>query len=236
MHIITRFLTATKFKYSLLDFLILLIGLSTNTYAIEKTNIDLAVDFLKSQPSISKDSEITIHPMVGQHSLESCQDIYFSTFPYHNSTSLRFLANCNTPQRWTIFLNATITQKQKYFITRRAIKRGEMIALKDLQANYDSKTSPASNFVTKSDEVNNLAAAHDIKIGTILRHNDLSEPILVTRYEQVKIITKSNGFSVTTFGKALNNATKGHTVRVQLSNKHVISGKAVSAGTIEISN
>ena len=56
------------------------------------------------------------------------------------------------------------------------------------------------------------------------------------RYEQVKIINNSNGFSLTIFGKSLNNATKGRSVRVQLPNKQVITGKAVAAGTIEIAN
>lgn len=135
-----------------------------------------------------------------------------------------------------MFLNASIKQKQHYFITRRPLKRGEIITSQDLQFTYDSNASTVTNFVKKLDELNNLAAAHDMKIGTILKQNDLIEPILVTRYEQVKIINKSNGFSISTFGKSLNNATKDHTVRVQLANKRVITGRAVATGTVEILN
>jgi flagella basal body P-ring formation protein FlgA len=234
MRIITRHLTSIRPRFFSIAYLIIFIGLHINTYA---NNIELAIKFLKSQTFIAKDADITIHPVVGQYNFESCKDINFSVKPNnHKSTSLRLLANCNTPDHWTIFLNATIKQKQHYFITRRPLKRGEIITTQDLQSSYDSKASTVSNVATKLEELNNLAAAHDIKIGTILRQNDLIEPILVTRYEQVKIINNSNGFSVTTFGKSLNSATKGRSVRVQLPNKQVITGKAVAAGTIEIAN
>lgn len=224
-----------------ISYFIIISTLSINAYAelksVSKNNTELAIAFLKSQANIPKDSEITIHPTPGSYSLDSCQDISFSTIQNNQkSSNLRFLANCKTPQNWTLFLNATIKKKQNYFITRRHLKRGEIVSGQDLQAKYDSQASTTSNFVTQLDEVNNLAAAHDIKVGTILRHNDLSEQILVTRYEQVKIISKNNGFSVATSGKSLNNATKGHTVRVQLANKRIVSGIAVSAGTVEISN
>lgn len=234
MSIINRHFTSTSARIFSIAYLVIFIGLPINTYA---NNIELAIQFLKSQAFIAKDAEITIHPVVGQYNLESCKDINFSANPNnHKSTSLRLLASCTKPQNWTISLNATIKQKQHYFITRRPLKRGEIITTQDLQSSYDSKASTVSNVVSKLDELNNLAAAHDIKLGTILRQNDLIEPLLVTRYEQVKIINKSNGFSVTTVGKSLNNATKGHTVRVQLANKRVITGTAVAPGTIEISN
>lgn len=234
MRFITRHLIFIKPKFFSIVCLVIFIELPINTYA---NNTELAIKFLKSQDFIAKDAEITIHPVVSQYNLESCKDVNFSVNPDNRkSTSLRLLASCNNPQHWIIFLNATIKQKQHYFITRRPLKRSEVITTQDLQPSYDSRASTVSNVVTKIDELNNLAAAHDIKLGTILRKNDLIEPILVTRYEQVKIFNKSNGFSVTTFGKSLNNATKGRTVRVQLANKRVITGTAVAAGTIEISN
>lgn len=224
-----------------ISYFIILTSVSVNIYAqsypIFRNNTERAIAFLKSQPNIAKDAEITIRPAPGPYNLESCQNIDFSTIENNQkSTNLRFLANCKKPQNWTLFLNATIKKKHNYFITRRHLKRGDVVTRQDLQEKYDSEFSTISNFVTQFDEVNNLAAAHDIKVGTILRNSDLSEQILVTRYEQVKIINTNNGFSVATSGKSLNNATKGHTVRVQLANKRVVSGIAISVGTVEISN
>lgn len=229
-------------KTQFIVYFFVFIGLPISTHAnshesININNNELAIAFLKSQISETKDSEITIRPAPSLYNLESCLDVYFSTIQNtRTSTTLRFLATCKSPQNWTLFLTAIIKKKQNYFITRRPLKRGEIITPQDVQPKYDAKSSTVSNSVTKLDELNNLAAAHDIKMGAVLRQSDLSEPILVTRYQQVKIINKSNGFSVTTSGKSLNNATKGHAVRVQLSNKLVITGKAVSTDTIEISN
>jgi len=233
-----KYAAISKIKKMFIVFSLLSINANAKSpQLVIKNNTELAIAFLKSQDSSTKDSEITIHPTHNAYNLDSCTDIHFSTIQNtHPSTNLRFLATCKAPQNWTLFLNATIKKKQNYLITRRSLKRGEIITTQDVQLKFDAKSSTISNAVTKLDEVNNLAASHDIKIGTILRQSDLSEPILITRYQQVKIISKSNGFSVATFGKSLNNATKDRSVRVQLSNKLVVTGKAVSVGTVEISN
>ena len=238
MKIIKKLVKLIKIKLLIVACLMLIflpINLSAN--AIKKTNFDLAIDFIKSQTLTSKDSEIIIAPISRQYNLDSCNDIAFRTIiKSHKSRGFRFSAICKHPQRWTIFLNALVKQKQCYFIIKRPIKRGEIITPQDLELTCGDNASIVTNFVKKFDETKGLVAAHDMKIGTMLRRNDLIEPILVTRSEQVKIINKNYGFLVSTFGKSLNNASKDRDVRVQLPNKQVVTGRVVGESTVEIIN
>jgi flagella basal body P-ring formation protein FlgA len=52
----------------------------------------------------------------------------------------------------------------------------------------------------------------------------------------VRITAKGPGFSVSSEGKALNNATEGQVVQVRTSSGQTVSGIARPSGIVEITN
>lgn len=74
-----------------------------------------------------------------------------------------------------------------------------------------------------------------LREGTPLRPNDVSDPVLISRNQAVTLYLKSGALTLTVKGQALGDASLGQTVSVlnMLSNT-VVQGIAIGPGTVEI--
>lgn len=59
-------------------------------------------------------------------------------------------------------------------------------------------------------------------------------PLVVQQGQTVKIMSRGSGFSVTSEGRAMNNAAEGQIAQARLANGQTVSGIARPGGIIEI--
>jgi flagella basal body P-ring formation protein FlgA len=64
----------------------------------------------------------------------------------------------------------------------------------------------------------------------------LIAPWTIVQGQTVRTVSKGTGFSVTSEGKALNNANEGQIVQVRTSSGQVLSGFARVGGIVEVAH
>ncbi len=73
-----------------------------------------------------------------------------------------------------------------------------------------------------------------IAAGQPLRSDQLIAPWAVQVGQTVRTVSRGEGFSVSSEGKALNNAVEGQTVQVRASSGQIVSGIARTGGIVEV--
>ena len=108
-----------------------------------------------------------------------------------------------------------------YLCTDARRERGDLAALPE-----STLTDPAQ------------AVGHHARIavaaGTPLRRTHLRLPPAVRQGQNVKVVSRGAGFTVSSEGRALNGATEGEPVRVRMPSGQVISGTARNGGVVEV--
>lgn len=73
------------------------------------------------------------------------------------------------------------------------------------------------------------------RAGMMLRPSDVAEPLLISRNEAVTVVFRKGPMTLTVKGQSLSAAAKGQTVQVlNLTSKRVLTGVAISPGTVEV--
>jgi flagella basal body P-ring formation protein FlgA len=141
---------------------------------------------------------------------------------------------CLGPASWTLYVQVQVSIKARYLVAARPMATGQVIGENDFVAREgDLGTLPAS--ILMDDE---QAIGKTVKIGIAagqpLRSDQLITPWAVQQGQQVKTISRGAGFSVSSEGKALNNAQDGQIVQVRTPSGQTVSGIARPGGIVEI--
>jgi flagella basal body P-ring formation protein FlgA len=141
---------------------------------------------------------------------------------------------CLGPASWTLYIQVQVSIKARYLVAARPMAAGQVIGENDFVArDGDLGTLPAS--VLMDDE---QAIGRTVKIGIAagqpLRSDQLITPWAVQQGQTVKTVSQGAGFSVSSEGRALNNAQEGQVVQVKTPSGQTVSGIARSGGVVEI--
>ena len=98
----------------------------------------------------------------------------------------------------------------------------------------DLGTLPA-NILTDPAQAIGKTVKSGAAAGQPLRSDALIAPWAVQQGQNVKLVTKGAGFSASSEGKSLNNATEGQVVQVRTGSGQSVSGIARAGGVVEIS-
>lgn len=75
-----------------------------------------------------------------------------------------------------------------------------------------------------------------LRIGAVVRANDVIEPIAVERNDEVTIIYRSGSILLRATGRALRSATRGEVISVEnLQSERTISARVIEPGVVEVS-
>jgi flagella basal body P-ring formation protein FlgA len=143
---------------------------------------------------------------------------------------------CLAPSTWTIYVPVQISVSGNYLVTARSIAAGQQLSDADILTRKGDLTSLPTSILTDPAQ----AIGKTMKIGTAvgqpLRSDALIAPWAVQQGQNVKLLTKGSGFSVSSEGKSLNNATEGQIVQVRTTSGQSVSGIARAGGVVEISH
>jgi len=141
---------------------------------------------------------------------------------------------CLGPSSWTIYVQAQVSVRANYLVAARPLATGQVLGESDLlRRSGDLGTLPGSVLFDAEQAIGKTVRI-GIAAGQPLRSDQLIEPWAIQLGQNVKTVTRGAGFSVSSEGKALNNATEGQVVQVKTPSGQIVSGIARAGGVVEI--
>ena len=141
---------------------------------------------------------------------------------------------CLGPNAWSILLPVNISVTGNYLVTARPLTAGQVLQASDLLTMRGDLASLPSGVVTEVASAIGKSLKNSLAAGQPLRAEILLAPLLVKQGQSVKLIARGDGFTVSSEGKALNNASAGQVVQIRVASGQIISGIVLSDGTVEI--
>jgi flagella basal body P-ring formation protein FlgA len=142
---------------------------------------------------------------------------------------------CLGPSSWTVYLQAQVSVQSQYLIATRSLTAGQVIATGDFRSKSgDLGLLPPTVLIEAGQAVGKTLKV-GIAAGQALRSDQLLAVWTVQFGQSVKTITRGEGFSVSSDGKAMNNAMEGQVVQVRIASGQIISGVARPGGIVEVS-
>jgi len=110
---------------------------------------------------------------------------------------------------------------------------GEIIGELDLEPILVSAT--AARNALDFEELVGKEARRRLDAGKPLKRYDVIEPQLVRKGDQVSLLVARGPMTISATGKAMGNAAKGDTVRVQNTSSYaVVEGRAIEPGVVQV--
>lgn len=143
---------------------------------------------------------------------------------------------CQKGANWQIYLQAELTIKSDYVLTKQALPAGHILTADDLQVVHAELPQFSSGILLKSEQIIGKTLNLPIAQGSPLKQENLKSVTLVSQGQSVKIVSKGPGFQISSEGISLNHAGAGQLVRVKVASGQVIQGFASDQGVIELTS
>lgn len=142
---------------------------------------------------------------------------------------------CLGPAAWTIYIPVQVTVSGTYLLTTRPMAAGQLLGAGDIVMRSGDLSSLPANILTDPVQAIGKTVKNGISAGQPLRSDYVIAPWAVQQGQSVRLVSKGSGFSVSSEGKALNNATDGQLAQVRTGAGQTVSGIARPGGVVEIS-
>jgi flagella basal body P-ring formation protein FlgA len=231
------------YKYFLeLVFFTVLISSSQVSYGVNTDTQDMgdlvskAEQYLKMKFGNNSDSKVQVQVPEENLNLPECKKLEFFT-PSSNpgaNGNVRVSAKCFSPQPWTIYLNASVSQKKIYYVNKVRLESGHIIGEADLVAKKDFPENIPFNTVSDPQQIIGKAVISTIEAGTPMIGTGLKNEYIINFGQTVKVAVGGSGFRINAEGKAMNSAALGQNVQVKMASGQIINGIARSGGFVEV--
>jgi flagella basal body P-ring formation protein FlgA len=141
---------------------------------------------------------------------------------------------CAGERPWTIYLQARVSLRATYYLAARAMAPGEVLSAADLVARDGDLTGLPQAIVTDPSQAIGSVSLARIAGGMPLRRDMLKSASAIAIGQTVRVVAAGDGFSISSEGSAMNNASPGQQVRVKTANGQIVSGIAKDGATVEI--
>jgi len=141
---------------------------------------------------------------------------------------------CLGPNIWSALVPVQITTTGTYVTTTRPLGAGQLIQVGDLAIMTGDLSSQPTGVITDPANAIGKTLRNSLGAGQALRGDQLLAPLVIQQGQSVRVISKGNGFAVSSEGKALNNAAAGQIAQIRMNSGQTVSGVAKSDGSIEI--
>lgn len=193
-------------------------------------------DYVATQTrAIGKRVEITVEPLPGDLRRRPCT-AYVPMAPAGTRLWGRTVValNCAAPQAWVAYVPVNVAVFGRYLETARAIASGQVLAAGDFRLiEGDLSKLPDGTFVEASEALG-LRTRVGLAPGLPLGRSHVVVPPVVRQGDPVKVVARGPGFSASSEGRALANATAGETVRVRMASGQTVIGVARPGGVVEL--
>jgi flagella basal body P-ring formation protein FlgA len=143
---------------------------------------------------------------------------------------------CLGPSNWTIYVPVQVSVSGNYLISARTMPAGYVIGEADIVVRSGDLSTLPANIVTDQKQAIGKTVKNGFAAGQPLRNDQLLAAWAVQVGQSVVTVSNGPGFSVSSEGKALNNAVAGQLVQVRTASGQTVSGIARPGGIVEVSH
>lgn len=143
---------------------------------------------------------------------------------------------CLAPSTWTIYIPVHVKVAGNYLLSARPLAAGQILGQSDIVNRSGDLSSLPTTIITDQAQAIGKTVKNGIAAGQPLRSDALISPWAVQQGQSVKLLSKGAGFSVSSEGKALNNAADGQIAQVRTASGLTVSGIARPGGIVELPN
>lgn len=143
---------------------------------------------------------------------------------------------CLGPSTWTIYVPVQVNVSGNYLISARAMPAGHLIGEADIVVRSGDLNTLPTNVLTDQAAAIGKTVKNGFSAGQPIRSDLLIAPWAVQQGQSVKTEASGPGFTVSSEGRALNNALAGQVVQVRTSSGQTVSGIARPGGVVEITH
>ena len=141
---------------------------------------------------------------------------------------------CLGPATWTIYVPVQVNVAGNYLISARTMPAGYVLGAADVVVRSGDLARLPANVITDPAQAIGRTVKNGFAVGQPLRSDQLMTLWAVQQGQNVKTVSNGPGFSVSSEGKALNNAAAGQLVQVRTNNGQTVSGIARPGGVVEV--
>jgi flagella basal body P-ring formation protein FlgA len=144
------------------------------------------------------------------------------------------VVRCLAPQSWSIYVPVQIKVSNQVLVAVRPITSGQQVHAEDVALEMRDITRFAGSALTSLDQVAGRTVVAPVANGTVLRAEMLRAANVIRQGQSVQLTAKGNGFTVTSEGQAMGNATAGQIVTVKTRSGQLVKGIARGEGVVEV--
>jgi flagella basal body P-ring formation protein FlgA len=139
---------------------------------------------------------------------------------------------CLKPESWTVYISVTVKVTGEVVVTAAPVRRGQVLSPEDVRLERTDLTQLPVDVITELQRAVGKSANAAFPAGFTLREDMLRAPLAVTAGQRVRILFQGEGFTVSSEGRALGNASVGEPVQVRAASGKLMSGVVQEAGVV----
>lgn len=143
---------------------------------------------------------------------------------------------CRAPNNWTTYVRASVSIVANYLVAAAPLKPGQVLTADLLETRRGDLGKLAQDIISQPEEAIGRVMTTGLVAGTPLRSGMLRAPQAVAQGQGITLVVTGKGFTISSEGRALNNAADGQVVQVRTPSGQVVSGIARSGGLVDIAN
>ncbi|MBC7512978.1 MAG: flagellar basal body P-ring formation protein FlgA [Herminiimonas sp.] len=143
---------------------------------------------------------------------------------------------CTAPATWTIYVTANVHVMAEYLAAATPLVQGQTIGTNDIARMRGDLTMLPAGVITDAALAIGRTTMSSVQLGAPLRQDTLRAQAAVQMGQTIRLLSAGPGFSVSTEGRAMNNAVEGQTVQAKTAGGQVISGIARAGGILEVAH
>ena len=194
--------------------------------------------FLKRQSSgLPGDVTIEVGQVDARLNLPACMQP--EPFIAHGSRTWGKTAvgiRCTAPAPWTIYLTANVHVMAEYLAAAAPLVQGQLVGANDIARVRGDLTMLPAGVITDAALAIGRTTMSSVQLGAPLRQDTLRAQAAVQMGQTIRVLSAGPGFTVSTEGRAMNNAVDGQTVQARMTGGQLISGIARAGGILEVAH
>ncbi|MDD5298551.1 MAG: flagellar basal body P-ring formation chaperone FlgA [Rhodocyclaceae bacterium] len=195
-----------------------------------------AEDFLRTQTKdLPGEINISVEAPSAGNKLQACNTLEAFLPPGSRAWGRTTVGiRCVEGASWSLYLRARVQVTGDYLVTTHALAPGQALGTEDVTTRKGELTQLPAGILTDPKQVQGKQASVSVPSGQALRADQLRQPLAVQQGQNVTVISRGEGFRVSTEGVALGNASAGQVVQVRIQSGQVRSGIAQPGGLVEM--
>lgn len=141
---------------------------------------------------------------------------------------------CLAEGGWTVYVPVQVSVTANFLVSARPLSPGQILGINDVVTQSGDLASLPGGVLTDVQQALGKTVKNGISAGQPLRADMLTAPLVVQQGQTVKVISRGAGFSVSSEGRAMNNAAEGQVAQVRTPSGQTVSGIARPGGVVEI--